>query len=39
MARFKHLGYFAAEEEAVATRLEEEKELFGEFAFQCRNAA
>jgi HNH endonuclease len=37
--RFKHLGYFATEEEAVATRLKAEKELFGEFAFQCRNAA
>jgi hypothetical protein len=37
--KFKHLGWFATEKEARVTRLKAEKELFGEFAFQCRKAA
>lgn len=37
--RFKHLGYFASEAEAVAARLKAETRLFGEFAFQGRTAA
>ncbi|MBV8831254.1 MAG: HNH endonuclease [Acidobacteriaceae bacterium] len=37
--RFKHIGYFATEEEAREARSQVEKELFGEFAFQCRPAA
>ena len=37
--RFKHIGYYRSEPEAVAARLEVESELFGEFAYQCRKAA
>jgi hypothetical protein len=37
--RCKYLGSFASEDEAIAVRLKVEKEMFGEFAFQCRSAA